>query len=336
MANMIDMANNRANIAYVGHVPWHGLGQQLSPGADIDPWRNEAGLGWHAVQTPVTYEVDGAAQSFEDKFVLYRSDTKAPLSVVGDQYKIVQPSDILDMFKTLSEIGGFELETAGSLAGGRRIWGLAKVNDGAQIINRDRVRPYILLATSFDGTLATIAKFTAIRVVCHNTLSIAAPNKGEAARTGEAGDSEEGSARNVVRVMHNSRFDAELVRKQLGIVKDAWERFEVEANLLADQPMDFAKADGFLCELLQPLMPKGENAERDPRKTRGYSSLMALFMGGQIGAELSGQNKWGMLNAVTEYVDHHSGRSPDSRMKSAWFGRGERLKSAAKELLLAA
>ena len=29
MAHQIDESNNRANMAYVGKVPWHGLGQQM-------------------------------------------------------------------------------------------------------------------------------------------------------------------------------------------------------------------------------------------------------------------------------------------------------------------
>lgn len=31
MSHEIDMSNNRANMAYVGKVPWHELGQQINP-----------------------------------------------------------------------------------------------------------------------------------------------------------------------------------------------------------------------------------------------------------------------------------------------------------------
>jgi hypothetical protein len=33
----------------------------------------------------------------------------------------------------------------------------------------DRVKAYLLLATSCDGTLCTTAQFTSVRVVCNNT-----------------------------------------------------------------------------------------------------------------------------------------------------------------------
>ena len=43
---------------------------------------------------------------------------------------------------------------------------------------------------------------------------------------------------------------------------------------------------------------------------------------------------WGLLNAVTEHVDHYQGRSNDTRIRSAWFGQGENLKLKAKDTLL--
>jgi len=39
---------------------------------------------------------------------------------------------------------------------------------------------------------------------------------------------------------------------------------------------------------------------------------------------------WGLLNAVTEYVDHEKrARSSEYRMDSAWFGQGAVIKQKA-------
>jgi uncharacterized protein DUF932 len=40
---------------------------------------------------------------------------------------------------------------------------------------------------------------------------------------------------------------------------------------------------------------------------------------------------WGAYNAVTEYVDHYRGARVDEtqRLKSMWFGAGERIKKHA-------
>ncbi len=338
MSHLIDMSNDRSNIAYIGEKPWHGLGQELAPGADIITWQRQAGLDWTAVRSPVRYE-NGEIHTFAGKNVLFRSDTGAPLSIVSDDYHEVQPGEIMAFFARLCEIGGFAMETAGALSGGKRIWALARVSDGAEIVARDLVRPYILLATSFDGTMATTAKFTAVRVVCHNTISMAIPQFDAAsgrARGGEVGDTEApGRGRNVVRVLHSQVFDPEATRQQLGIVVDAWERFRFEAGILANKSMDATQADEFLRMLLEPYAPQDKRDAETLRASKGYGKIMLLFQGGAQGAEIAGETRWGMLNACTEYVDHERGRSNNSRLESEWFGTGNALKDRAMELLAA-
>ena len=209
MAHMIDTTTGRAAIAYAGEAPWHKLGQQLTPGASIETWTREAGLAYTVLESPVLYRTGAATEPemFKGRKVLHRSDTGGALAVVSDSYHVVQPAEVMGFFEKLVELGGFQLETAGVLSYGRRVWGLARVNDGAEIIGGDVVRPYVLLGTSYDGTMATVAKFTSVRVVCHNTIT-AALGSGEA-----------------VRVLHSERFDADRVRQDLGIVAGAWDRF---------------------------------------------------------------------------------------------------------------
>ena len=44
MAHMIDTTTGTAAMAYAGQKPWHGLGQELTPGASIEEWTRQAGL----------------------------------------------------------------------------------------------------------------------------------------------------------------------------------------------------------------------------------------------------------------------------------------------------
>jgi phage/plasmid-like protein (TIGR03299 family) len=86
---------------------------------------------------------------------------------------VVQPREVLEFYRDLTEVAGYELETAGVLKAGRKFWALARTGKSAALKGNDVVNGYLLLATSCDGTLATVAMPTTVRVVCNNTLTIA-------------------------------------------------------------------------------------------------------------------------------------------------------------------
>jgi len=323
---MIDTTTGTAAIAYAGKTPWHGLGQALTPDATIDTWTREAGLNYTVLESPVLFRTAAATEpeAFKGRKVLHRSDTGAPLAVVSDGYHVVQPAEIMGFFSDLVALGGFQLETAGGLSYGRRVWALASVGDAALVIDGDMVKPYLLLGTSYDGTMATVAKFTAIRVVCNNTITAA---------VGSEADTDKGYLKSAIRVLHSERFDADAVRLQLGIVANQFERFLVQSRQLAGVPMTTTEADAFVAELLKPYH-QGKTAVSD---SRAYKRIIQLFEGAAIGSDIDGVSgtRWGMLNAVTELVDHERGRSDNTRLESAWFGTGSALKNRAVELLAA-
>jgi len=318
MAHMIDTTTGTAAMAYAGQTPWHGLGQALTAGADIPTWTREAGLAYSVLESPVLFRTEAASEpeAFKGRKVLHRSDTGAPLAVVSDGYNVVQPADVMGFFDSLVKLGGFQLETAGALSYGRRVWALASVGAGADVVDGDTVKPYLLLGTSYDGTMATVAKFTTVRVVCNNTITAALGDNTAA-----------------VRVLHSERFDADKVRLELGIVANHWERFLIESRKLAGVTMGADEADAFVSELLKPY----HTGRIEISDSRAYKRIMQLFNGAAIGSELGGVigTRWGMLNSVSELVDHERGRSNNTRLESAWFGTGAAIKNRALELLAA-
>jgi phage/plasmid-like protein (TIGR03299 family) len=327
---MIDTTTGRAAIAYTGTTPWHGLGQVLTPDSTIEQWTQEAGLGYTVLESAVEYSTPAVSghQVWPDRKVLHRSDTGAPLAVVSKDYRTVQPAEVMGFFQKLLDLGGFQMETAGALSHGRRVWALASVGDGVEVVSGDVVKPYLLLGTSYDGTMATIAKFTAIRVVCNNTITPAVNSTSD--------EINKGYIKSAVRVLHSERFDADAVRLQLGIVANQFERFIVESRQLARQQMIFNEADLFVKELLKPY----HTGKLDIVDTRAYKRVIELWQGRAIGtnilraAHVEG-SRWQMLNAVTQLVDHERGRSDNTRLESAWFGTGSAIKNRALELLTA-
>jgi phage/plasmid-like protein (TIGR03299 family) len=333
MAHMIDTTTGTAAMAYAGKTPWHGLGQALTAGATIETWTQQAGLAYTVLESPVLFNTPAATepQSWAERKVLHRSDTGAPLAVVSKGYNVVQPSEIMGFFSELVKLGGFQLETAGALSYGRRVWALASVGEAAPVIDGDLVKPYLLLGTSYDGTMATVAKFTAIRVVCNNTITAAVGGYSNGQAVAGEAETDKGYLKSAIRVLHSERFDPDSVRLQLGIVANQFERFLVQSRQLAGVPMSATEADAFVAELLKPYH-QGRSLVTD---SRAYKRVLQLFNGSAIGSDIGGVmgTRWGMLNAVTELVDHERGRSDNTRLESAWFGTGSALKNRALELL---
>ncbi len=308
MAHLID------TMAYTGQTPWHGLGNILPPRQSLDNWLQAAGMDWTIEQSDVMFNVTSDAlhiRPYSDSKVLYRSDNLEPLSVVSRRYNVVQPHEVLHFYQDLVEVGGFELETAGSLKGGRKLWALAKTGQDMKLKGGDRVKSYLLLATSCDGTLCTTAQFTSLRVVCNNTLQIALRDN-----TG------------AIKVPHSTQFNAAAVKEALGLGMANWDRFQQEMTSLSNRPVSPVEALNFFGELLNDPAGDDENIIL----SRPVQKLHELYMGAGMGSELASSRNtaWGLVNAVTEYVDHHRrARSQDHRLDSAWFGQGAQLKSQA-------
>jgi phage/plasmid-like protein (TIGR03299 family) len=321
MAHMIDTTTGRPAIAYAGETPWHSLGPRLNPKDPIPKWTTDAGLGHDVLRAPVQFDdpIRQCYSTFDERHVLFRSDTGRPLAVVSKDYQVVQPAEVMQFFAELIDIGGFQMETAGALCDGKRIWALAKINDGAPIIGNDLVRPYVLLTTSYDTSLATTGKLTAIRVVCNNTLSAAI-----------------NGAKSEIKVPHTMKFEADKMRTDLGIFQNSFEKWLIQTRVLAQHELGLDAAGKLTAELIAPTMRVASNGSAvDVTAHKGYQRIMELFDGGALGGDMAGPTKWGWLNAVTQFVDHERGRPGASRLNSAWFGAGDTLKSTAYELALA-
>jgi phage/plasmid-like protein (TIGR03299 family) len=320
--HLIDMSNKRANMAYVNEAPWHGLGTKIpSAGATLLEWEEAAGLKWTAKEAPVMFQTDpdsDQAHTFDDRKVLFRSDTLAPLSVVGAGYKPVQPNQVISFYDDLCTEHGYAMETMGSLKEGKVIWALAKTGVGARFRNIDEVNAYLLLYTSFDQSSATVAKFTSVRVVCNNTLTMAAADR----------------SKSQVSIRHDSNFDASKVKFDLQ-VGSAWTEHQRQLEAMADVKVDREQQVEFLLDVYHNLTVHSVDAAKpNVEKTM---QRMAQIISNAPGANLETAKNtvYGLLQAVTFDVDHSSrARSSDGRLASAWMGAGEALKNKALDRAL--
>lgn len=171
---------------------------------------------------------------------------------------------------------------------------------------------YLLLATSCDGTLATTATPTTIRVVCANTLALAL--------NGQSG---------AIKVGHNTVFDAQRVKQELGIAVAQWDNFTYRMKTLSNRHIRSSEAEQYFVNILgDPDWQHGKPLVNE----RALKRVQALYDGHGHGASLDSarQTAWGLLNAVTQYVDHERrAKSADYRLDSAWFGQGAQIKQRA-------
>ena len=360
------MAHQIETMAYVGATPWHGLGNQLTQQQPIEVWAQQAGMDWRIESSNVSYmALNERGQSiimpYDEQRVLYRSDTHAPLSVVSQRYQEVQPAEILEFYRDLTEQSGFALETAGVLKGGKKFWALARTGQTTALKGKDVSNGYVLLATACDGTLATTAQFTSIRVVCNNTLAIAL--RGASANAG------------VVKVPHSTKFDADSVKQQLGISVRGWDEHMYEMKQLTQRKVSQSEAAAYfdavfnnttinpainnslqvsqvqqednIIQYYRDVASQAKSAPQQTTKAKAEASIpngkamtktMQMFNGQGRGAGLSSakDTAYGLLCAMTEFVDHERrAMSTDHRLDSAWFGNGAALKQRSLEQALA-
>ena len=319
-------------MAYVGAVPWHGLGKQVDENISLEEFQKQAGLDWQVKKTPVLFNAeDGLGgigmRAFKDRFVLKRTTDNHPFAVVSGRYKPVQPKEIFSFFTDLLSMYGMKMHTAGSLMDGGRIWCLAKTGDAHKVRGTDRVDGYLLLSTSYDLTLSTLAQFTSVRVVCNNTLQQALSDS-----TGR------------VTIPHMQEFDADEIKDRLGISHERWAAFTQMMDALAKTKLDLATAKKVINTVFQIPDPAA-NIEKwlaDSDRVHADNVIQMFDSERFIGADLTridnGQSAWGLLNCVTEYTDFHKrARSQGNRLNNAWFGEGANLKQrAVNELTLLA
>jgi phage/plasmid-like protein (TIGR03299 family) len=317
MAHMLATTlTGKSAMAYVGDTPWHGLGQKLTADSPIETWAEESGLDFQLATADVQFAPPASVwngfkpqhTAFRGKKVMYRTDNELPLGLVSSQYKIVQPVEVLEFFRDM--VGSIaHLETAGVLRNGAHYWALARM-DGEFNLAGDKVNQYLLLASSADGSLATQARLTSVRVVCNNTLQLAQKGKAE------------------VSVRHNSVFDPVAVKTELANFNEAFKTFEQTAKTLAGIKLSSMQAQSIFTKLL---------GGDEKKLSRATQRALALFDGAGIGADLESAKgtAWGALNAVTQLMDWETARTGDARLANAWFGGGVAIKQQAVQDLLA-
>jgi phage/plasmid-like protein (TIGR03299 family) len=310
------MSHEVETMAYAGATPWHGLGEQVSNDLSPAQMMEKAGCAWDVEKRPMTYMVNGNQMKIvPGKKALVRSSDDLLLDVVGDDWNPVQNKDAFNFFSEFVMAGDMEMHTAGSLKEGRNVWALAKIKDSFTILGEDQVDSYLLFSNPHQYGRAIDIRFTPIRVVCNNTLTLSLESK----------------AMNSVKVGHRSVFDPNMVKEALGIASEKFAKYKEMAEFLASKRFTADSLIQYYNEVFPFTHKAAQSVDSVQHLSKTAKEAFAVLET-QPGARFGEGTWWQALNSVTYLTDHKLGRSNDSRLQSAWFGinQARKLKAVNK------
>lgn len=313
MAHMIEMINGKAQMAYSGDTPWHGLGVKVPSDLTPEQILQAAGLDWNVYKAPAFANIDGADVDVGHSALVRSSDNKV-LDVVSNDWNPVQNSQAFDFFEEFVMAGDMEMHTAGSLRDGQIVWGLAKIKESFELFRGDQIDSYLLFTNFHKYGFSTDVRFTPIRVVCNNTLTLSLSTAIE----------------RMVKISHRKQFDPSNVKDMLGVATDKLVKYKEMAEFLGSKK---AKHESVV-EYFERIFPLTNKKENDTVKQSRNAKIALDILHTQPGHEYAEGSWWQPFNAVTFMTDHVIGRSNDGRLASSWYGVNKNLKIKALELAL--
>lgn len=307
MAHMIEMIDGKASMAWAGETPWHGLGTQVSNDLTPEQMLKAADLDWKVVPVPAYATIAGEQVDIGRSALVRDRDNKV-LDVITNDWVPNQNSDAFDFFNDFVAAGEMEMHTAGSLRDGQLVWALAKVKDGFELFNGDAVESYLLFTNPHKYGSSIDVRFTPIRVVCNNTLSLSLSR----------------DANQVVKVSHRNEFNGDNVKEMLGVAKEKLQSYKEMATYLGSKRF----TDENVVDYFKRVFPVS-GAKKELSKN---AEIALNIIDQQPGAEFAEGTWWQAYNSVTFMTDHIIGRNADNRLQSAWYGYNKGLKVKALEL----
>ncbi len=339
-------------ISWKGERPWHGKGVNVTKDATGAEMLIAASLNWRVQRRNLSMRdgmgIKALTEPLANFRAIVREDTDEVFQVAMAGYTPHQNEDIIDTFRAFCEAGKASIEVVGGLQGGRKIWALARLANDMLVSAGDAVSPFLLLASSHDGSISTVGKPTAVRVVCRNTWNAALYNDGGKRKNNE------------YRLSHRTAFNMkekeraqrvmgmaleatqESVEMAKGFTRVALDRQGIIEYVKAVLGLDKKQQSVEGLSIIEQIALEEDVVSEGVAALEGRDSDGLNRMGRWIiesildspGSDLPGAEGtlWGAMNGFTHYVDHRRGRNPDSGLAGAWFGPGDALKTRAFEV----
>ena len=315
MAHMVEMIDGKAQMAYAGELPWHGLGTKVSNDLSPQQMMEKAGVDWKVHEVESFVEFNGEKMKTGQKSLIRETDGKI-LTNVGKDWHPCQNETAFEFFNEYCLSGDMEMHTAGSLREGQYVWALAKVKESFDLFGGDQVDSYMLFSNPHVYGKSIDVRFTPIRVVCNNTLTFALDSQSQRA----------------IKVGHRAEFQPDMVKEQLGIAHEKFAKYKEMAEFLGSKRVTVDSLIQYYNEVFPNTSRTNtnkvvENYEDLSRQAKNAYDVLET----QPGAEYAEGTWWSAFNSITYITDHVQGRSVDNRLHSQWFGQNQLRKIKAAE-----
>lgn len=300
----------------------HRAGENISDITSLDQLLSTSNLDFQiektSLYTPEGDEVTG-------KYLLRRTDNKFNLGVVGEKYTPIDTRFTLEPFHNMVKVHKAQYESAGLVRGGKKCWVSATLPSRIQVPGRtdDIIQQRVVCLINNDGLGGNSYFSLANRVVCNNQIRMLSK---------QANNSQ-------FKFRHTKNWETGLQDAAVGFNEALKARAEFEQVIMYLSKLKMTEREmEVFTHRLYNVKDKNEMSTKSKART---NRLVELF---GHGAGNNGTTRWDALNAVTEWVDHHSGRSYKTRAQTLianqnrfitnnFSGSGDRIKQRAVNLL---
>jgi len=223
------------------------------------------------------------------------------LGVVGERYHVLQNEDLFSFGDNILD-GGGRWETAGSIRGGRVVFGsLALERETVLDPNgvADKVKTYLLINTSHDGSIAIQASITPVRVVCANTLNLALGSKRG-----------KNAIKQSFKIRHTQTANGkvQIARETLGLANKYMDEFDKLAHAMIQKEITAVDFNN----IILAAYPKPEKDSKGSiKKWANKVDVINDIYTGEFNGMIAG-SAWGAFNALTERLDWHRSARGDN------------------------
>jgi len=298
MAHELETQNGAASFASFREPAWHGLGTVFMEEKNTAEMLAAANLNnWNVrlvdVEIPNTLTSDKSYQYVVRTNPTNNNQTDV-LGVVGERYVPLQNEDLFAFGDNILD-GGGRWETAGSIKGGRVVFGSLALERETVLDPSgvsDKVKTYLLINTSHDGSIAIQASITPVRVVCANTLNLALGSKRG-----------KNAIKQSFKIRHTQSANGrvQIARETLGLANKYMDAFDLMAKAMIEKEITAQQFN----DIVLAVYPKPEGEKKIAlTKWQNKIDLINDIYTGEFNGMIA-NTAWGAMNALTERLDWH-------------------------------